>query len=148
MKTAKFVKLGNIFDGVLNVDVFIYEIIVRVKHPSYKSNSVDHDIALLKVNKDIIFNSYVVPICLPYIAETTAAAIATGWSKQQFGGNTDRSLRKFDLDVYSQEYCQEKYLLEGKTKNGIDYETKICAGTKFGNKIACGSDTGGRVFKI
>lgn len=135
-------KLGNIADGVLNTDVFIYEIIVRLKHPNYKTNSVDHDIALLKVNKDIIFNSYVVPICLPYEDEITETAIASGWNKQQYGGNNDRFLKKYDLDVYSQEYCQEKYLLEGKTKNGIDYETKICAGTKFGGKLACGGDTG------
>ena len=34
-------------------------------HPNYNKNKLDNNIALLKLTRPVIFDKYVVPVCLP-----------------------------------------------------------------------------------
>ena len=89
---AKFVKLGNVKRGKMNKNTYTYSIIERIKHPSYKYDSIDHDIALLKLNETLHlkdFHGFVRPICLPYFDEKPLKVIATGFgyddNQDEFG---------------------------------------------------------------
>ena len=79
---AKYVKLGDVKRGEKNKNTYTYCIIERIKHPSYKYESIDHDIALLKLNESLnlkSFNNFIRPICLPYKCEDPLNVIATGF---------------------------------------------------------------------
>ena len=79
---AKYVKLGDVKRGNLNNNAYTYSIVKRIKHPMYKYESIDHDIALLKLNESLKFHNfdnYVRPICLPYKNEKPSNVIATGF---------------------------------------------------------------------
>ena len=92
---AKYVKLGDVKRGNLNDNTYTYCIIERIKHPSYKYESVDHDIALLKLNESLnlkSFHGYIRPICLPSYDEKPLKVIATGFG---FDENRDESGKLF-----------------------------------------------------
>jgi hypothetical protein len=62
--------------------VEISEIIV---HPDYKPPQKYNDLALLKLARDIRFNSKIRPACLPVVSPPSdMKAVATGWGKIQY----------------------------------------------------------------
>lgn len=58
-----------------------YAIVERIKHPLFKEPSFYHDIALLKLDKDVQFSEWVLPACLPDISVdmNPSEGIAIGW---------------------------------------------------------------------
>lgn len=87
------------------------------------------------------------PICLPQIDEEPDKAYATGWGRESFGSGKSENLLKVTLDLFTQRDCQAKYPNEGKVKNGIDYQTKVCAGSKTYRKDTCDGDSGKISYK-
>ncbi|ROT72246.1 putative transmembrane protease serine 9 [Penaeus vannamei] len=63
-----------------------------VNHPSYDSNTLDNDIALIRLKTEIQFPSdnKIAPVCLPTAGEMydSVDATITGWGAQQEGGET------------------------------------------------------------
>ena len=79
---AKYVKLGDVKRNVKNSNTYTYSIVERIPHPSYKHDSIDHNIALFKLNETLIlkdFRGFVRPICLPYKVEHPSKVIAIGF---------------------------------------------------------------------
>lgn len=74
--------------------------------------------------------------------ESHEKAIATGWGHLAFGEALSNVLMKVTLNIFNETDCKAKYELSGKTKNGIDYETKICAGSYEEQKDTCSGDSG------
>ncbi|CAO1362258.1 unnamed protein product [Diamesa hyperborea] len=139
---AKWAKLGNVQRNQLNANTYTYEIIERIKHPSYTAKFVENDIMLFKLNKPVIFNTYVIPICLPQFNEFyTTKAIATGWGVQGFAKETSDSLQKVVLDYLPTKTCEESYLGDDKL-NGANFENMICAGSLTEMKDTCEGDSG------
>ncbi|ROT74590.1 CUB-serine protease [Penaeus vannamei] len=68
------------------------EIAEIVNHPSYDSNTLDNDIALIRLKTEIQFPSdnKIAPVCLPTAGEMydSVDATITGWGAQQEGGET------------------------------------------------------------
>ncbi|ROT72631.1 CUB-serine protease [Penaeus vannamei] len=66
------------------------EIAEIVNHPSYDSNTLDNDIALIRLKTEIQFPSdnKIAPVCLPTAGEMydSVDATITGWGAQQEGG--------------------------------------------------------------
>ena len=57
-------------------------------HESYDTDLVDFDITLLKLNKPLVFNDYVSPVCLPRtLVPDNTSCIVSGW------GDTKRKCR-------------------------------------------------------
>lgn len=163
---ATYVKLGNVIRGEVNDNTYRYEIEERIKHPKFTSKSVDHDIALFKLEKDVEFNDFVQPACLPTKNEEPDFGIVAGWGKPGkyfriqnklirliytlvifcagYGQDLSTKLKKIVMEIFTQEDCQKKYLLEnGQPRNVIDYETKICAGSHNMTRIdTCHGDSG------
>ncbi|CAH0717935.1 unnamed protein product, partial [Brenthis ino] len=81
-----------------------------VVHPLYGTSDYDYDIAILKMEEDIIFNEYVSPVCLPikFIKKDFAGDNVTviGWGTIFFGGPTSDVLQEVTLDVISQRSCR------------------------------------------
>jgi len=63
-------------DDALPQTVEIEKIIV---YPEYKRPAQYHDIAILRLKKEVTYNQWVRPACLPDTDMHTDKAIATGW---------------------------------------------------------------------
>lgn len=116
-------------------------------HDSYRvsSRQIIYDICLLKTTKDIQFNEFVWPICLPddlpppndgtYNRNCTVA----GWGDTRFTGD-ERVLNEVDVPVLTYETCVDWYEAENIL---IDTEQHVCAGYEKGGLDACQGDSGG-----
>lgn len=133
-------KLGNVVRGVESSNVYKYMIKERYKHPEFSATSIDNDIALFELEGNVQFNSYVVPICLPYHDEKSDEAIATGWGSTGFGDGLTKKLMKVQLNIFKEKECQDQYPVHGKVKRLIDYDSKVCAGSYTENKDTCKFD--------
>ena len=144
LNKAKYVKLGNVIRNQPNENTYRYEIEESIKHPEFSTKSIDNDIALFKLEKDVEFNDYVHPACLPSNNEEPDFGIASGWGKPGYGQDLSIKLKKIVMEIFTQEDCQQKYLAEnGRLRNEIDYETKICAGShNMTNIDTCHGDSG------
>uniref|UniRef100_A0A0C9RPM7 Snk_6 protein n=1 Tax=Fopius arisanus TaxID=64838 RepID=A0A0C9RPM7_9HYME len=123
------------------------KIIKRIHHPSYQASSHYHDIALLKTDIPVNFDSWVRPACLPTARslEYTGKAIATGWGKVDWndeeGSNT---LLKVTLPVMPPGTCNQTFngnTINSKLVYGIVDDWQICAGEE--GKDTCQGDSGG-----
>jgi len=120
-------------------------------HESYNSPNVfQNDIAIIKLNKKIVRNDFVIPICLPYDdnvkedyhfrksgkkLETWVA----GWgATDPRGRHTAERLQKINMTVFDGESCRETY----KKRGGIlSEESQICVGGEKG-RDSCVGDSG------
>lgn len=127
-------------------------IINRIRHPSYKRPVEYHDIALLQLEKNVIFNRWVRPCCLPYSLPdigTDNKATATGWGHVEWAGDGSDDLLKVTLDLISHEECNPSYtsqFQDHKFPRGIVADWQICAG-RFG-KDTCQGDSGGPLVVV
>lgn len=63
-----------------------YAIIERIDHPDYKPPQMYNDIALFKVDREIVFNYYIRPVCLHTVFDVSErVGIAAGWGRTEFG---------------------------------------------------------------
>jgi hypothetical protein len=82
------VRLGDIDlkSSTDDVDVQMLSVVRRVPHPDYRASQNYHDIALLQLDNDVSFNSFVKPACLhsqDIVPDDTP--IATGWGRTEKG---------------------------------------------------------------
>lgn len=108
-------------------DLQIEKIIV---HEDYNATMTKHwnDIALVRLEQDVIYSEYINPICLPVEENdhqrnnTGQRAIEVGWSRTVESRLSDKRL-KSALTIQDHQTCREVY----KTR-GIDLsETQLCA---------------------
>lgn len=143
LKQATHAKLGDVRRGENSTNVLLVRIETRIPHPQYiKSQSIDHDIALFKLKQTVVFTEYIRPICLPCFDEVVERAVVTGWGSTGFGEELTKALMKVTLSIFNQTDCQSKFPRTGVTKNGIDEDTKICAGSYIKIADSCGGDSG------
>ena len=137
MRGASHVKFGDVKRGDFTRNTYKYAIVKRFKHPKYDPMLFKNDIALFKLSRNVEFNPYVRPICLPQIDEETQSAIATGWGALEAYDATSKVLMKVTLDIFNHTDCNQKF------EKDIDYETQVCAGSYEKRKDTCGGDSGG-----
>lgn len=140
---AKYVKVGDVHRDQPNINTFTYTIIEMIIHPLHSERIIDHDIALFKLNKNVEFNLFVQPICLPAKNLEPKLAIATGWGRLGPGESKSIILKKVTMEIFTQPDCQAKFEKSKATANGIDYETKLCGGSHTEKGIdTCDADSG------
>ncbi|MGH0166921.1 UNVERIFIED_CONTAM: hypothetical protein FKN15_051734, partial [Acipenser sinensis] len=111
-------------------------------HKEYVAISADNDIALLRLEKPIIYSDYAIPICLPekWLAVYTLATIrystVSGWGKLSEGGPTSSILRRLEMPRLKTQDC-----IENSKLNITD--NMFCAGYFEGNQDSCKGDSGG-----
>uniref|UniRef100_A0A1I8NBH8 Peptidase S1 domain-containing protein n=1 Tax=Musca domestica TaxID=7370 RepID=A0A1I8NBH8_MUSDO len=119
------------------------KILVIILHPKYRSSSYYHDIALLKLTRDVEFSETIQPACLWQQPDMDMdLAIATGWGRTEFMGPKSNDLQKVDLNIIDQKICKDIYRKERRLPRGI-IEGQFCAGHLEGGKDTCQGDSGG-----
>ncbi|NXY45127.1 FA7 factor, partial [Ceuthmochares aereus] len=111
-------------------------------HPHYDSNDYNSDIALLYLSSDVIFNEFVIPICLPspnlarLLSEEGRIGMVSGWGSTHNRGSTLRFLMKVQLPIVNMETCQ-------RSTDRLITDNMFCAGYSTEVADACKGDSGG-----
>lgn len=109
-------------------------------HGKYDDNSMTNDIAILSVESEFVFNTYVQPVKLPNLREEPkvgSVVTVSGWGAQQedvYEGPEE--LHCVDQVVVDTKKCHTMY--HGQIAEGM-----VCAGAPDGGKDACDGDSGG-----
>lgn len=63
-----------------------FEIVQHIVHPDYNAPEVYNDIALFKLDRPVIFNAYIKPVCLHRFYQIPSSkGVATGWGRLGHG---------------------------------------------------------------
>ncbi|KAM9846090.1 ovochymase-1 [Aulostomus maculatus] len=108
-----------------------------VKHHGYNTRTKDHDMALLKLQRPLLFNQFVRPINiwmnpLPLHQQCTV----TGWGATHENGPRVTRLQEVNVTLLSPDDCRRFYA--GRIKSSM-----FCAGKNGGGADACQGDSGG-----
>jgi len=116
----------------------IHKVFIR---PDFVKRTFNNDIALIKINREIEFNDYIRPVCLPAIDRSYNGQNTTvvGWGKLSEGGKPADILMEVTVPVIKQMKCrkQTRYRTSEITEN------MMCAGYDEGVLDACQGDSGG-----
>lgn len=123
-----------------------YYIECIVQHQKYDSRAKLHNIALVRLQEDVIFEDHIHPICLPIPSELRSehlpAYIVTGWGHTDNDGQKSLVLRKANIKAGDRAKCQQ---LTSKEQYVVDLSTDQLLCTLASNSSAdiCGGDFGG-----
>lgn len=124
------------------VDVAVEETIAHEDYNPYDTNQY-HDVALLRLIRDVQFSDFVRPICLPKIPTLLTKSyvnknlVVAGWGKTENSSESNIKL-KLEVPVNPEETCQRTYSQASvRLGNG-----QLCAGGKKG-RDSCRGDSGG-----
>ncbi|RVE45651.1 hypothetical protein evm_009700 [Chilo suppressalis] len=134
-----YVRLGE-YDFTRNNDSRSYDFrVVEIRqHPGFEMPNYHNDIAILKLNRAAVLNTYVWPICLPPMGlnMTNQRVYVIGWGTQHFGGAHSNVLMEVSVPVWAHEHCVEAFV-------DAIFEESICAGFPQGGRDSCQGDSGG-----
>ncbi|XP_058453501.1 CLIP domain-containing serine protease B9-like isoform X1 [Malaya genurostris] len=125
------------------IDVPVEE---KLPHPEYSELTKLNDIALLRLNRDILYTDFIQPICLPLadFRSSTAGDVnfVTGFGRTLKGSRSPIK-QKLGIKVYDQDRCRAKFA----TKKADITANQLCAGGDFA-KDSCHGDSGGPLMKL
>ncbi|XP_030371342.1 serine protease snake-like [Scaptodrosophila lebanonensis] len=120
-----------------------FEVEKLIPHPNYTDQLLYHDIALIKLAKDVSFDRYKHPACLPFEdGYSFDTFVATGWGSTSAAVLHSSKLLKAQLQRFSDTNCRKEYSTSEEFPQGFDATTQICVGSKFG-RDTCDGDSGG-----
>jgi len=120
-----------------------YRYIERVvNHPEY-SKPIDwnNDIALVEMNRPVIFTDSIRPLCLPspdLVIPAGTPCVVSGWGRTRKGGKISERLNEVAVKLMTTERCKS---YDGYANQLTD--SMICAGYEKGGRDACSGDSGG-----
>ncbi|XP_065067993.1 uncharacterized protein LOC135693432 isoform X3 [Rhopilema esculentum] len=115
-----------------------------IPHPQYSRQTLNNDIALMKLSLPVTFGKYVKPVCLPDHDQEVpigTKCFITGWGKIKHPGRMHHTLQQGKMPVVSNDKCSSL-----NTKNlGIKItENMVCAGHGGSTRVSgCHGDSGG-----
>lgn len=86
--TANYVRIGDLNTASDTDDARPqqFNIIERINHPAYQPPALYNDIALYKLDRNVTFDAYALPICLyERMTLPEGTGVATGWGRLEFG---------------------------------------------------------------
>ncbi|XP_069734093.1 transmembrane protease serine 9 isoform X2 [Phaenicophaeus curvirostris] len=111
-----------------------------IQHPLFNPLFLDFDVALLELERPLVFNKYIQPICLPLAGQKFPVGkkcIISGWGDLQEGNVTKPEiLQKASVGIIDQKICDFLY-------NFSLTDRMICAGFLEGKVDSCQGDSGG-----
>ncbi|XP_043942860.1 serine protease 27-like [Protopterus annectens] len=125
----------------------IKEIIV---HENYTNPTQGYDIALLKLDVNVTFTDYILPVCLPGSSFQFPDGLlcwVTGWGATQSGGSlpSPQTLQEVQVPIINQPQCDCLYHVntDYPQRTQLVAMNSICAGYIRGVKDSCQGDSGG-----
>ncbi|XP_069685397.1 trypsin-1-like [Periplaneta americana] len=117
----------------------LYQVSQILRHKSFDLNTMDNDIAVVRLSTGVIFGSNVQSIALEEgnVSDGTSATVL-GWGTISEGGAQSNILKQVAVPVVSAHSCNTSYATYG----GIT-DNMLCAGYNEGGVDACQGDTGG-----
>ncbi|CAH0731827.1 unnamed protein product, partial [Brenthis ino] len=134
-----YVRLGEYdFRRTNDSRSYNFRVIEIRQHELFDHTNYHHDIAILKLHRAAVFNTYVWPICLPPrgLPLENELATVTGWGTLWYGGPQSHVLMEVSVPVWVHQDCVNSF------SDSVFNET-LCAGGKEGGKDACQGDSGG-----
>ncbi|XP_023343911.1 transmembrane protease serine 6 [Eurytemora carolleeae] len=114
-----------------------------VLHPSFNSDTLANDIAVITLQTTVPISSSILPACLPLFNQSPAVgsvATVSGFGViQEDNSEASTSLREVDVNIISNSMCSS---LNDVYKTRI-LNTMLCASVPEGGKDACKRDSGG-----
>ena len=64
-----------------------FDVVSKVVHPHYKAADFQNDVALVKMDRDVVYKEHILPVCLPEQDATFVGELATvtGWGRLNHG---------------------------------------------------------------
>jgi trypsin len=104
-----------------------------IQHPSYNPQTLNNDIALLKISA-VSFSNTVSPICLPKqgdnVAQPGKTGFVTGWGKVIGYGSTSDVLRQVNINVIRCPFSNANMICAGQQAPSIVHDS--CQGDSGG----------------
>lgn len=118
------------------------KIVEIIRHPEHRFSSRYHDLALLRLEKNVILHDTVAPGCLWNDEEIPFPSMeATGWGATGFGQDSTPILLKVSLSVVKKAECDQQYRVGDRgLKQGLQ-NYHLCAGDI--KMDTCPGDSGG-----
>lgn len=102
-----------------------------------------NDIALLRLDKNVIFTVNIRPACLWNKEEIdTKKAVAVGFGYTEYLGESSKVMRQVMLDLIDQKTCNELVTHSRRLKYGV-IDKQMCATVLAGGRDTCAGDSGG-----
>nr|ABZ89688.1 trypsin-like protease [Ranatra unicolor] len=121
----------------------VYAISKIIEHEGWSLQTFQNDVAIVITEKEIEFNQYVGPVCLPSpnMPSLVGKHIrVTGWGNTKGNGEESERLLKVRPKVIDLKFCKEKYPHKPIRMNP---NTQLC--TYSYRKDSCQGDSGGPV---
>ena len=115
-----------------------YPIQSKTVHESYNPATFQNDIALIKLQKEVVYKQHIIPVCLPppmkkYIGKR---ATVIGWGRTAHGqSTTPAKLQEVEVEVISSKTCQE-WFDSNNRRETIFKDAFLCAG----GFVVCGTE--------
>ncbi|NXT82127.1 PROC protein, partial [Zapornia atra] len=115
-----------------------------VSHENYTKATSDNDIAMLHLAEPVMYNKYVLPICLPTrdlaeqeLTRSGRQMVVTGWgSTSDVNTNYSIFLSHIEIPMVSRSEC-------AKAMRFAISDNMLCAGSLGDRKDSCSGDSGG-----
>merc|ERR550534_41399 len=124
------------------------KVIRDIVHPRY-GRDMSNDIALLKLEHDLRFDSYTQPACIPEPHnqardyQSGDEVIVSGWGRLSSGGSSPKTLQMVKVPFISDNTCKRYNVYGSQIKASM-----VCAGVLRGGKDSCQGDSGGPLVKM
>jgi len=140
--TNLVVSLGehNIAGNIETISPQTIKVDSVIKRSDYTETDVNNDIAILKLSQEVVFNSNVVPACLPTDASRTYtgySAYVSGWGTTQESGSTSNVLKVTQQKILPN---TDQVCVTGSMDNPVP-NSKMCAYLQ--GTDSCQGDSGG-----